>query len=186
MKPSYFRAIPRTRRTLVRPTRTEADRSRGSPGAPVSYRCRPGKRSRSLHRRRIELTGFDQDIVQGEWADGEEMIVFEAVGGIGVKSLWTVPRTGGAPSRFHTFSSDQVHSGIGVSPDAGGPRTSTGPWMATTSSSVCRSAEETSSSLRSTRRTRRNRPADLWVTESPLRCSPTTRTSGAWSGSRQK
>ncbi len=66
---------------------------------------------------RIELTGFDQDIVHGEWGDAGETIVFEAVGGIGLKSLWTVPRGGGTPNRFHTFSSDQVHSGIGVSPD---------------------------------------------------------------------
>jgi len=66
---------------------------------------------------RIELLGFDQDIVQGEWADAGETIVFEAAGGIGVKSLWTVPRAGGSPTRFHTFPSDQVHSGIGVSPD---------------------------------------------------------------------
>lgn len=66
---------------------------------------------------RIELLGFDQDIVQGEWGDDGGTIVFEAVGDIGVKSLWSVPRTGGSPMRFHTFSSDQVHSGIGVSPD---------------------------------------------------------------------
>ena len=36
---------------------------------------------------------------------------------MGRKSLWTVPRTGGTPTRFHEFGSNQIHSGIGVSPD---------------------------------------------------------------------
>ena len=36
---------------------------------------------------------------------------------MGRKSLWTVSREGGEPARFHEFGSDQIHSGIGVSPD---------------------------------------------------------------------
>ena len=66
---------------------------------------------------RVELTGFSNDVVQGVWADEGNTLVFEAAAGIGDKSLWTVPRTGGTPTRFHSFSSDQIHSGIGVSPD---------------------------------------------------------------------
>ena len=66
---------------------------------------------------RVDLRGFPHDIVQGEWADEGTDIIFEAAEAIGRKSLWRVRRTGGAPTRIHTFASDQIHSGIGVSPD---------------------------------------------------------------------
>ena len=66
---------------------------------------------------RIEMPGFEHDIVQGEWLDDGETLVFEAAEAIGKKSLWTVARTGGVPAKFHDFSSEQVISGIGVSPD---------------------------------------------------------------------
>lgn len=66
---------------------------------------------------RIDLEGFEHDIVQGEWLDDGETLVFEAAEAIGRKSLWRVGRTGGRPVSFHQFGSDQVHSGIGVSPD---------------------------------------------------------------------
>lgn len=65
----------------------------------------------------IELDGFEHDIVQGEWLDDGETLVFEAAEAIGRKTLWQVSRTGGRPVSFHQFGSDQVHSGIGVSPD---------------------------------------------------------------------
>ena len=65
---------------------------------------------------RIELDGFDQDVIQGEWADAGETIIFEAAEAVGRKSLWRVPRTGGVPERFHDHGSDQMHSGIGMSP----------------------------------------------------------------------
>ena len=44
-------------------------------------------------------------------------LLSEAAEVVGKKSLWTVPREGGEPTRFHEFGSDQIHSGIGVSPD---------------------------------------------------------------------
>ncbi len=65
----------------------------------------------------VDTEGFEHDVIHGEWADDGETLVFEAAEAIGRKSLWTVPRTGGVPVRFHAYGSDQVHSGIGVSPD---------------------------------------------------------------------
>ena len=65
----------------------------------------------------VPLEGFSEDVIQAEWADAGETLLFESAAAIGRKSLWTVSRTGGAPERFHEFGSDQVHSGIGVSPD---------------------------------------------------------------------
>ncbi|MDE2659541.1 MAG: hypothetical protein OXI45_04960 [Acidobacteriota bacterium] len=65
----------------------------------------------------VPLEGFSEDVIQAEWADAGETLLFESAAAVGQKSLWTVPRTGGAPTRFHEFGSDQIHSGIGVSPD---------------------------------------------------------------------
>ena len=69
------------------------------------------------HQARIELVGFEQDVIQGEWADAGETVIFEAAEAVGRKSLWRVPRTGGTPERLHNYGSDQIHSGIGVSAD---------------------------------------------------------------------
>lgn len=66
---------------------------------------------------RIELDDFEHEIIHAEWADGGETLVFEAVEAFGRKSLWRVSREGGRPVRFHEYGSDQIHSGIGVSPD---------------------------------------------------------------------
>ena len=65
----------------------------------------------------VPLEGFSEDVIQAEWADAGETLLFESAAAVGRKGLWTVPRTGGAPTRFHEFGSDQIHSGIGVSPD---------------------------------------------------------------------
>ena len=67
--------------------------------------------------RQVPLEGFAEDVIQAEWADAGETLLFESAAAVGQKSLWTVPRTGGTPTRFHEFGSDQIHSGIGVSPD---------------------------------------------------------------------
>ncbi len=66
---------------------------------------------------RVELAGFDQDVIQGEWADAGETIIYEAAEAVGRKSLWRVSRTGGTPERLHSYGSDQMHSGIGTSTD---------------------------------------------------------------------
>ena len=66
---------------------------------------------------RIELAGFEQDVIQGEWADAGGTVIFEAAEAVGRKSLWRVPRTGGTPERLHSYGSDQMHSGIGMSAD---------------------------------------------------------------------
>ncbi len=67
--------------------------------------------------REVPLSGFSGDVIQAEWADGGETLVFESAAAVGDKSLWTVPREGGAPVQFHRYRSDQIHSGIGISPD---------------------------------------------------------------------
>ena len=66
---------------------------------------------------RAPLEGFTEDVMQAEWADAGKTLLFESAATVGRKSPWTVPRPGGSPSRFHEFGSDQIHSGIGVSPD---------------------------------------------------------------------
>jgi len=67
--------------------------------------------------RRVEWGAFPWDAIHAEWGADGETIVFEAAEGPGRKGLYAVPRTGGDPERFHAFASDQVHSGISVSPD---------------------------------------------------------------------
>ena len=71
---------------------------------------------------RVDMGDFPYDIVLADWGDEGSTLVFEAAEAIGQKSLWTVPRTGGTPRRIHTFTSDQITSGIGVSHD--------GQWVA--------------------------------------------------------
>lgn len=65
---------------------------------------------------RVALTDFDHDALQAEWTADSERIVFEAAEGAGRKALYWVDRDGGQPVRFHEWTSDQVHSGISVSP----------------------------------------------------------------------
>lgn len=66
---------------------------------------------------RVDWGGFPHDAIHAEWADGGQTLVFEAAEGPGRKGLYTLPREGGTPEKFHQFESDQVHSGIAVSPD---------------------------------------------------------------------
>ena len=65
----------------------------------------------------VPLEGFSEDVIQAGWVDTGETLLFESAAAVGRKSLWTVPCTGGRPTRFHQFGSDQIHSGIRVSPD---------------------------------------------------------------------
>ena len=76
----------------------------------------------TLPQRAVELWDFRHDALQAEWAPDSEGLVFEAAEGAGRKALYRVPREGGTPERFHEWASDQVHSGIAVSPD--------GAWVA--------------------------------------------------------
>ena len=70
----------------------------------------------------VNLRDFRHDALQAEWTPDSERLVFEAAEGAGRKALYTVSREGGTPERFHEWASDQVHSGISVSPD--------GAWVA--------------------------------------------------------
>ena len=72
--------------------------------------------------RAVDLGDFHHDALQAEWTPDSEGLVFEAAEGAGRKALYRVPRDGGIPERFHEWTSDQVHSGIAVSPD--------GAWVA--------------------------------------------------------
>ena len=71
----------------------------------------------TLPQRAVDLAGFGHDALQAEWTPDSEGLVFEAAEGAGRKALYRVPRDGGVPERVHEWASDQVHSGIAVSPD---------------------------------------------------------------------
>ena len=67
--------------------------------------------------RRVDMVDFPHDVGLAVWGNGGDLLVFEAQEAIGRKSIWSVDRDGGVPRRIHSFSSDQVTSGIGVSHD---------------------------------------------------------------------
>ena len=67
--------------------------------------------------RRVDVGDFPYDVGIAEWANDGDVIVFEAAEAIGRKSIWSVSSDGGSPRRIHSFASDQVTSGIGVSHD---------------------------------------------------------------------
>lgn len=52
-----------------------------------------------------------------EWLPDGRHLVFEGATQFGKKALYVVDRDGGRPSRFHEFASDQLDSGVSVSPD---------------------------------------------------------------------
>ena len=72
--------------------------------------------------RQVDMGDFLHDALQAEWTPDSQRLVFEAAEGAGKKALYWVSREGGPPTRFHEWESDQVHSGIAVSPD--------GAWVA--------------------------------------------------------
>ncbi len=76
----------------------------------------------TLPQRTVDLGDFRHDALQAEWTPDSERLVFEAAEGAGRKGLYVVAREGGTPERFHEWASEQVHSGISVSPD--------GEWVA--------------------------------------------------------
>lgn len=76
----------------------------------------------TLPQRPVDLGGFRHDALHAEWTPDSERLVFEAAEGAGRKALYAVLREGGTPRRFHGWHSDQVRSGISVSPD--------GAWVA--------------------------------------------------------
>ena len=76
----------------------------------------------TLSRRAVDLGAFRHDALHAEWTPDSERLVFEAAEGAGRKALYIVSREGGTPERFHRWTSDQVRSGISVSPD--------GAWVA--------------------------------------------------------
>ena len=69
--------------------------------------------------RMVKLDGFSDDALQAGWGSSGDLIVFEAAEGAGRKALYTVARVGGRLQRLHRWRSEQLHSGIAVSPDFG-------------------------------------------------------------------
>lgn len=67
--------------------------------------------------REIELTDFEGQAIFAEFAADSRTIYFEAMHGIGERSIWRVDRDGGTPEVVHRFTSPQWFSGISLSPD---------------------------------------------------------------------
>ena len=67
--------------------------------------------------RRVDMGDFAYDVGLAEWGNDGDLLVVEAAEAIGRKSIWSVDSDGGTPRRIHSFGSDQVTSGIGVSHD---------------------------------------------------------------------
>jgi hypothetical protein len=66
----------------------------------------------------VPLEGYEDDVIQPDWANGGQDIVIESAPGFGRKRLHLVSAAGGTPEVFHEWESDQVHSGISVSHDS--------------------------------------------------------------------
>ena len=65
---------------------------------------------------KVPFESISEDVIQAEWTDSGETLLFEAAEAVEKNSLWTVSRSGGEPAHFHEFGSDKIHSGVGVSP----------------------------------------------------------------------
>ncbi len=68
--------------------------------------------------RRIQMGTFTAEVLQADWTADSRSLVFEAAEAAGKKSLYEVALEGGDPRRFHSWNSDQVHSGVSVSPNS--------------------------------------------------------------------
>ena len=66
----------------------------------------------------VTLDGYEDDVIQSDWANNGQDIVFESSPGFGRKELYVVNADGGTPRAFHQWESNQVHSGISVSHDS--------------------------------------------------------------------
>ena len=65
----------------------------------------------------VGLAAAVGDISIAEWSPDSRQLVFEADDGSGTKRIYVVPATGGTPTAIHEFESEQMWSGISVSPD---------------------------------------------------------------------
>ncbi len=81
--------------------------------------CNP-EPARSLqdNEARLQFLGaYEGEPFQAEWAPDSEQLVFEGYDGGIEQGIYVVSREGGTPERVHTFESDQIFSGMSVSPD---------------------------------------------------------------------
>ena len=65
----------------------------------------------------VPLVGSFGDISMAEWSPDSQQLVFESDSGTGTKGIYRVPAAGGTPTLIHEFESEQMWSGISVSPD---------------------------------------------------------------------
>lgn len=67
---------------------------------------------------RLGLEDYAGGALHAEWSPDGGQVVFDGISALGHKGLYVVPATGGRPRRIHAYDSDQVYSGISVSPDS--------------------------------------------------------------------
>ena len=133
----------------------------------------------TARQQQVPLGIFDQDVIQAEWADSGEILLFEAAEAVGKKSLWTVSRGVAHPPASTSSGRTRSIPGSGSRRTAAGRPTSTAPRTASSRCSGCRSAEERRSRSRRTPPTRPSPRGPRWATGSRSPSSATGPTSGA-------
>lgn len=95
---------------------SEERSSRGRSGFLSLIGVDPGTGRATSSPERLTLEGFEGGALHAEWL-GNGSMVFDGITALGHKGLYVVPRSGGRPRLIHRYESDQVYSGISVSPD---------------------------------------------------------------------
>ena len=67
--------------------------------------------------RQLDLGPYEGELFQAEWAPDSARLVFEGYDGGVEQGIYIVSREGGTPERVHAFESDQIFSGMSISPD---------------------------------------------------------------------
>ena len=67
--------------------------------------------------KQLDLGPYEGEPFQAEWAPDSARLVFEGYDGGVEQGIYVVSREGGTPERVHAFESDQIFSGMSVSPD---------------------------------------------------------------------
>ena len=66
---------------------------------------------------RIDMEGWEEEIVHAEWLGSSDSIVFTSLELPGTHTFYRVARAGGRPERLHGYESTQRYDGFGASPD---------------------------------------------------------------------
>ena len=134
----------------------------------------------TLPQRTVDMGYFRHDALQAEWTPDSERLVFEAAEGAGRKALYVVAREGGTPERLHEWATDQVHSGISVSPDGEWSLTSLPTVRVVPGAPGAPGAGESRCNSQSTRRGSRSLRTTRRVRGWRIPCSATRCDSGGW------